>query len=88
MSTKTLTGPDGLRIELDSKEIVPGDPGAGTPAMVYKKTAKGEASGTYWCVNDTGEMICGRTEVTLTEQQAKWVADQEDVVNDFIKENS
>ncbi len=88
---KTIDGPNGLRIELDKDEINPNDPGQGTPAMVYKKTAKGEASGTYWRVQGEGEMDGhdGGT-VTLTERQMEWINGQEEAVQNFLypKENA
>jgi hypothetical protein len=57
-----------LRIELDKDEIIPEDPGAGTPAMVYK----GSHSGTWWCVDDNGEFWDGEE---LTYRERQWVAE-------------
>jgi hypothetical protein len=59
MTTSTHIGPRGYRLVMDSKEIIPDDPGAGTPAMVYGPR---DTSGTFWCVLDTGE-IDGTVEV-------------------------
>ena len=82
MFTQTLRGPGGIRIELDATEIVPDDPGAGTPAMV----SYGDHTGTFWCVNDTGELGCGDYE--LTDAQRNWVRQQEDTVNEFVERHT
>jgi hypothetical protein len=84
MPQRTIFGPNGIRIVLDSNEIYPSDPGAGTPAMVYL----GRHSGTYWCVSDTGELDCGEKE--LTASQLNWLQSDkvENEVNDFVTEYS
>ena len=76
MTTKTLIGPNGLRIELDASEIYPDDPGAGTPAMVYY----GRDSATFWCALDTGELD-GRK---LRQPELDWLDAQLDTVEAFI----
>lgn len=83
---KTIQGPQGLRIVLDSAQIFPDDPGNGTPAIVEL----GRASGTYWCAADTGELICGSEERTLTITQLNWLQaeEQENAVAEFIETNS
>lgn len=83
--TKTLTGPNGIRIVLDSSEIVPHDPGAGTPAMVYVGQ---HSSGTYWCALDTGELICGDRDYTLSDAQYRWLDDQFDIVSEFVEQGA
>jgi hypothetical protein len=62
---KTLTGPEGIRLELDSAEIFPDDPGQGTPAMVYL----GNHSATYWWATGEGSLYSNSSEQdrTLTE---------------------
>jgi len=53
MKTKTYTnGP--YRLVLDSTQIYPNDPGAGTPAMLY---GPDHQTATFWCALSTGE--CG-----------------------------
>ena len=79
--TKTLIGPEGIRIVLDSREIVPNDPGAGTPAMVYV----GAHSGTFWCALDTGEIDGG--DYTLSDRQFRWLDDQFDSVDAFMEQH-
>lgn len=49
---KTLTGPTGLSLELDSEEIYPADPGRGTPAIVVLRQGKKElGTATFYCAN-------------------------------------
>jgi len=67
------------RIELDASEIVPDNPGEGTPAMVYGPES---TSGTYWCVHGTGE-IDGWLQ--LPKDVYDWVAAQLDVINDWLE---
>lgn len=80
---KTLQGPNGLIIVLDSAEIFPDDPGAGTPAMVHL----GSYSATYWCAADTGELDCGEYE--LSSAQLNWLQSEaiENEVNEFVEAN-
>jgi hypothetical protein len=79
---KTLRGPRGWRIVLDSREVFPADPGAGTPAMVYSPSG---LSGTYWCVADTGE-IDGTDPVP--GEVARWIDSVADEVNEFVEAHS
>lgn len=79
MTKQTLIGPNGLRLELDSAEIFPDDPGQGTPAMVY---LRGE-SATYWCALNEGEVD---REVMNSSQQA-WLEQQEDAVAEFLEKH-
>lgn len=78
MTTKTLHGPAGLRIELDSEQIFPDNPGAGTPAMVYR----GRYSATYDCAYRLGELDCGTCE--LSAEDMEWIDNQFDIVEAFI----
>lgn len=82
MAKKILTF-KGWRVELDSAQIFPNDPGAGTPAMVYSPSG---ASGTYWCVADTGEIDCGAEE--CDPAVAEWLNSIEDQVNEFVGAHS
>jgi hypothetical protein len=74
LERQTIHGP-GIKISLDASEIIPDDPGAGTPAIVIS----GKFSGTYWCALDTGELDCG--EYHLTERQINWLDEQHDAVS-------
>lgn len=75
---KTLTGPGGIQIVLDSSEIFLEDPGAGTPAMVHV----GRYAGTYFCATETGELSCG--DYTLSLAEVRWLDEQFDAVQDFL----
>jgi hypothetical protein len=79
---KTLTGPGGLRIVLDSAQIFPDDPGNGTPAMVHLDR-KGDATYHFAC----GEgILYGRDgDVELSATQLNWLAAQEDAVAAFLE---
>ena len=83
---KTLHGPAGLRVLLDSAEIFPDDPGQGTPAMVQLF----DYSATYGCAADTGELSSDRHGGyrELTSAQLNWLQAQEDEVNTFIEQHS
>lgn len=81
---RTLTGPGGLTLVLDSAEIFPDDPGQGTPAMVH--TPEG-GDGTFWAALGEGELICGPEPVQLTLSQSNWLEQQEDTVAAFLEQN-
>ena len=88
---QTLHGPSGLRIELDASEIFPDDPGAGTPAMVYRnKGLCDECSGTFGCVIETGEFInvAGDGDPFTTGDEASWLETKRQFVDDFITTHS
>lgn len=79
----------GLRVVLDRKRVVPNDPGADTPAMVYLKHWGMEASATYWCACGEGEL-----EITkgpkrygfqrLTDNQLEWLDTLDPELTDFL----
>lgn len=66
---KTLYGPRGVRLHLDSNEIYPDDPGAGTPAMVEFKRSWGSLN----CAESEGE-VDGRP---LPEDVLEWLESDE-----------
>ena len=78
--TKTLTGPNGIRIVLDSRQVFPDDPGAGTPALVHV----GKNTATYWCALDTKEVDYH----DLDNAQYRWLYNQFDAVSDFVAKYS
>lgn len=86
---ETLDGPDGIRIELDSAEIFPHDPGAGTPAVVILEDEDGkEATATFWCALGEGEVSSREAGyIKLTDEQWNWLSEQEDVVGAFLHDN-
>jgi len=79
---KTLRGPEGLILSLDSEEIFPDDPGSGTPALLSLPFGRG--TGTYWCALQEGEV----DGIPLTEKQSRWLEAVEYEVTDFLREQS
>ena len=75
---EVLRGPGGLKIELDATEIFPDDPGNGTPALVVHPSG---VTGTFWCVNDTGEIDGLET----TPTQRAWLDSCENAVNQWVE---
>jgi len=73
---RVIRGPGGVTLTLDASEIIPHDPGAGTPALVEYRGHVG----TYWCALGTGEV----DEYTLTDTQYRWIETMEDTVNEFV----
>jgi hypothetical protein len=82
VTRRTLTGPGGLLLVLDSAQIFPDDPGQGTPAMVHK----GRYDATFWCALDTGELDCGGYE--LSDSERLWLEAQEPAVSEFMEANT
>lgn len=80
---ETHKGPGDLLLVLDSAEIVPDDPGAGTPAMVHL----GNFSATYWWACGEGT-VYGTHDVDLSQSQINWLHAQEDLVNGFLNQHS
>lgn len=80
MTTKTVTY-KGWKLELDSAQIFPDDPGAGTPAMVI--SPKG-SSATFGCALGTGE--CEYEQIP--DGVYNWLESQAEMVDEFIEENS
>lgn len=79
MKKTVMWGLGGLRIELDPDEIVPDDPGQGTPAMVIHHN--GDVA-TFHCALATGELSDG---TKLTDEQKWWLMRQEERVDRFIE---
>ena len=78
-----------LKVVLDRKKVVPNDPGADTPAMVYYKSAKYEASATYWCaVGECQlEITTGRDKYgshNLTSKQVEWLDSLDAELTEFL----
>ncbi len=79
----------GLRVVLDRKRVVPNDPGADTPAMVYLKRWGMEASSTYWCAIGEGELEITRGKnkyamQKLTENQVEWLDSLDPELTEFL----
>lgn len=69
------------RVELDKDEIIPDNPGEGTPAMVY---GPNESSGTFYAAQNEGELCCGPREHTLPDIVTRWLNDIDEEVDDFL----
>lgn len=84
-SKESLKGPGGIRIDLDTKEIFPSDPGNGTPAMVYLPFGRGCAS--FWCAQNEGEVHTDEGTQELTDEQKEWLNDPsiDDAVTNWIR---
>jgi len=50
---KTFRLPQNWKLVVDTSEIIPEDPGAGTPALVY--SPDGRHTGSMWCAIDAGD---------------------------------
>lgn len=73
--TTTLTCPrnSGYRLVMDPREVVAGNPGEGTPVMVYGPFG---ASGTYDCAVNTGCLAAGDNDVDLPRAVQDWLDSQ------------
>lgn len=82
---KTLRGPEGVTLELDSHEIYPEDPGQGTPAMVYKTVNGRLYMATLTCAEMTGELCADRGgAIELSETVCDWLGS--DKVQEEVEE--
>lgn len=82
-----------LTVELNKSKVIPDDPGADTPALVFWRgfhTIDGvrrycEFSSTFWCAAQEGELdspYYGTYQ--LSEPQSKWLDSLERKVNEFL----
>jgi len=79
MDKRIYRGPKGVTVILDPKEIVPNDPGQGTPAMVNYRGM----SATYTCAVNAGEVeYQGRT-VELPQDVIEWLDELQEFVDKF-----
>lgn len=83
METKTLTY-GAYRLVLDPSQVIPSDPGAGTPAMVYGPHG---GSATYWCAVGEWELITNEgVTYNIPAPVVNWLVKQEDVVSEFLEQ--
>ena len=68
MTIRTLTGPKGYKVQLDTSEVFPDDPGQGTPALVIAPSGD---TGTYWAV--TGEGTIGDNDTPVPHIVSEWL---------------
>ena len=79
----------GLRVVCDRNRVVPDDPGADTPAMVYYKCRQYEASATYWCAMGESHLQINSgkfrdEEHKLTQTQCEWLDSLEPEITEFL----
>jgi len=72
------------QLVLDSSQVVPDDPGAGAPAMVYGP--KG-SSASFWCAMDTGELSDRGGIRELPDSIVVWLVAMAGTVDDFIHDH-
>ena len=77
MTIRTMTGPKGYSVTLDTSEVFPDDPGQGAPAIV---TAPGGRTGTFWCAIGEGEV----DGATIPVAVFNWLNSIEAEVNAFL----
>ena len=71
-----------LRLVLDTDEVVPHDPGAGEPALVYVNVAPRQVfSSTYWYAIGERETVDG---IPLTDDEVEWLESLEGKVEAFL----
>jgi hypothetical protein len=71
---------DGWTLLLNSEQIIPADPGAGTPALVIDPRGN---QGTYWCCYNTDE--CDGKAIPYVIQ--RWLEDMLPVVDQFLQDH-
>lgn len=74
---ETLRGPGGLKLEIDSNDVFPNDPGLGTPALVLIRGC----AATLACALDSGTV----EHIPLTSDQIAWLEKAEDHVNRVLQ---
>lgn len=80
MSKEVLQGP-GIRVELDTEQIFPNDPGQGTPVLVVLENGD---TGTWNCVTSEGETADG---TRLSDEQKQFLGDVTQDVENWMREN-
>ena len=76
-----------LRVELDTQEVFPDDPGKGTPAVVFfdSDNRKFSSTATYWCAIGEGELCNAKGEAKqLTEKQLEWLNNLGGEIDQFL----
>jgi hypothetical protein len=76
-----------LRLVLDRKAVVPNDPGADTPALVYYEGRRYKACSTYWCAIGESQLeISSRRGGShlLTQKQCVWLDSLDAELTDFL----
>lgn len=83
MNQKTIVCPfnSNYRVELDKEQVIPDNPGEGTPAMVYGPNG---SCGTLYAAQDTGELSCGPSVHVLPDNVTKWLNDNDEEIDAFL----
>lgn len=80
--THTFKLHTGLRVDFDSAEIVPDNPGDGTPLLV----TKGKYSSTYYCALGEGELDGGRDGYyQLTDFEYRWLEGLQEALDELME---
>lgn len=70
---------------LDTAQVIPHDPGAGEPAVVYVKDGRRTFSSTYWYAMGERQTVDG---VPLTDDEVGWLESLEGKVEAFLYSQS
>lgn len=73
-----------LEVVCDRDKVIPNDPGADTPCMVYYKTKSKQACATYWCATGTGWLQSQDEQLELTQSQLEWLDSLDEKITDFL----
>lgn len=83
MNQMTIVCPfnSNYRVELDKEQVIPDNPGEGTPAMVYGPK---KSCGTLYAAQDNGELACGPSVHTLPASVTDWLNQIDEEVDNFL----
>lgn len=80
---RTIKGPGGISLHLDSSEINREDPGQGTPAILA--CPKDKETSPFWTVQDTGWIGVDGEGYRLSEKQLEWIEEMAEEVHYFME---
>jgi hypothetical protein len=81
--TRVLRGPAGVRLVLDPTQIIDGDPGDGTPAVVHYE---GGAS-TYWAAVGENEVLTEDGAIDLPHDVVEWLIRQQPAIESMFSDH-
>jgi hypothetical protein len=83
-----LQGPDGIQIVLDPDQVVPDDPGQGTPRIIrWMKDGREYGGSTLDCAVGTGEIDCYHNGFQrISEKHMKWLDEQQEYCDKWLDE--
>ncbi len=79
MTIRTLKGPEGFTVTLDTSEVFFDDPGQGTPAIVTSVLGR---TSTFWCALNEGTI--GDDDQPIPYNVSLWLSYIEEYVNEFL----